>query len=580
MGPGDSGIKAFRLEDSGLGEASPVEEVDLTVEKPAASANFFARSLAQASADVAQGTPLIQEFREMMRESRDALVDDPAPAAVLPTSASEWALGATAVEPSAGDSQSEGLDYLTPAPVDLDALLLEGAAETEAEDSGLRDFSDEFQATGEESDTESQPLGEFLGEFYGGTPLDTEVGLPATVLAEMDPAVTQIRTRLGEDRTQVSRETGHDYLRLAQHFARLRDRQTAIKYYETARQIFAGHAQQFMVGVTLNELGICHDDSGYLDAALQHYQEALEILGPLNNPEARARVLANMAEVYRQLQELPEAYRALRAAIDETNQNSDLSLGTAILNKMASLLIVLGQYSVADQIIRKNLRFYQHFHIPYGIAVCLSNLGHLYLTQGPAVAPQTRDHLQAAIRLKAEVGAEAEAVDDWIRLAKVHIQLRTPAEAEPCLLRALELVREYDLGKREAEVYLELGQYYRYRGDYAEAEAYLRLAGAEFQAYGRALEEMRTHLAVASLLLGPLGRPDDAIPLLGDAEAFFEEGGRWADVGDAALLASQYYTRIGDADSARAAAAKAAWAFNLAGHPHQAAQATEFSKLF
>jgi CHAT domain-containing protein/Tfp pilus assembly protein PilF len=346
---------------------------------------------------------------------------------------------------------------------------------------------------------------------------------PAT---EQDRALQEARLLEGEFQRLLRANKHRDALPLAERALELREKVLPpehpdvvaaltslarlyhdLGYYEKAEPLYrrAIAIREKTVGkknrafaATLNDLARLYADQNKYAEALPLYQQTLTIWEELFGPEHAgvATLLNNLANLsrdtgdYDKAEQLHRRALAIREKIDPSHLDVALSL-----NNLANLYRAQGKYAEAEPLHRRALEIREKKFPPNhpDIALSLNNLGNLYHDQGNRAATEPlfqraltilrqaygEEHPDIAMTLNNlgifhfDKGDYAQAVSYYRRSVTIREKL-FGSDAR----RALAIREKIGGGEHYKMAILldNLGNLYRARGQYAEAEAHLTRA--------------------------------------------------------------------------------------------------------
>ncbi|MEI5640903.1 MULTISPECIES: tetratricopeptide repeat protein [unclassified Pseudoalteromonas] len=221
------------------------------------------------------------------------------------------------------------------------------------------------------------------------------------------------------------------------HVYRLRaDYKTARAHAERAITIAEQHQDDSRLASFYNQLGIALDYMGKIELALNAHEQSLQKQRTLNNQQGISNSLYNIAELYRDLEELERALSYFRQAL-----KVDLTLGNPrhIANsygKVGQVLLQLGQHTEAKSNIEKGLALTREMQADSDTAWQLSNLVNVQLALGEQ--EQALSHAKEALELAVNSGAKRTERAAKLSLANAYLAMAQPQLAKTQLEQLLE----------------------------------------------------------------------------------------------------------------------------------------------
>ena len=184
-----------------------------------------------------------------------------------------------------------------------------------------------------------------------------------------------------------------------------------------------------------NMLAMSHEILGRLDEALIIYEEAFESLSQCGQKDYAAGIIVNMGVAHYYSGNRGEALKYYLRALDYARENQLREQESKLLNNIAVVYRELKQYPQAIEIYKSSLQIKKELHDSLGYANTLENLGlaYSYINHGTMAI----DHLNEAIRWYLQTGKQTEADQAQLSLGHIHLQLGHWMEAETILTQLL-----------------------------------------------------------------------------------------------------------------------------------------------
>jgi CHAT domain-containing protein/tetratricopeptide (TPR) repeat protein len=254
----------------------------------------------------------------------------------------------------------------------------------------------------------------------------------------------------------------------------------------------AGGARPVALATAYNELGIDYRHLGRFDEAIAVYERSLAIADSIRNPESRARVLFNLANVHAQLGDLDSAIALLEASLPLVEQIGDPRGLPFVLGGLGDIHLRAGNRETARGYLARALESNRRAGLPYGEAVTLVGLGSLELAD--ANEPAATTHLRAALAIADSLGYGRQRAGARAGLARA-AAARGDGRAARRWADAAVLVAD-SLGDPEAQ-----HEALEARASALEAAGDARAAAAWLDAIAL-LESWRGRLALGDLRMG------------------------------------------------------------------------------
>ncbi|RPI52153.1 MAG: hypothetical protein EHM56_08715, partial [Chloroflexi bacterium] len=175
---------------------------------------------------------------------------------------------------------------------------------------------------------------------------------------------------------------------------------------EKALRLYEGLNSPFDVGMVCHDLGYTSELLGDLDAAIEHYQAALDRWQQLGNPGPWANTLNGLGVIYHQQGKYEEAQLALEGALEKCQAAGDLRVEAYVWASLGDLHRDLGAFQRAKQAYEQALEVTHHCRIGFIITYTLSALANVARLQGDL--GQCARQLQKAMDLAGKHGSDYE----------------------------------------------------------------------------------------------------------------------------------------------------------------------------
>ena len=228
-----------------------------------------------------------------------------------------------------------------------------------------------------------------------------------------------------------------------------------------------GDETQAAAAGRLFQQGIRHYYRNQFSAAIQAWQQALDLYRSLGNRQGEARSLGNLGNVAyaqgRYLQAIDWHQQSLAIAQEIGDRPSE----SASLGNLGLAYDSLGQYQRAIELQQQALAIDRELGDREGEATSLNNLGLAYRSLGQyQLALEVH---QQSLAIKREMGNRSGEVDSLGNLGLIYLSLGQYQQAIEWQQQALDLVREIGDRRDEASILSNLGLAYHALGQYQQA---------------------------------------------------------------------------------------------------------------
>lgn len=222
-----------------------------------------------------------------------------------------------------------------------------------------------------------------------------------------------------------------------------------------------------------NLKGIINRDQSDLRDALDNYLQALKLFEELKLPTKIAGIQNNIGLIYAEIKEYRTALAYYFKAEKINKAGNKKNHLATIYNNIATCYQKLEQYSSAKFYLNKSLALRQERADTLGMAMAYHNIGVNYqLTGNKDSAIYFFHHsLGYLARMSPNIGHAY----NYLELGNTFLQQDKPDEAEPYLLKALQISEKSELDGVKVEVYKYLSDLYRRKNDYKKAFTFQNL---------------------------------------------------------------------------------------------------------
>ncbi len=271
-----------------------------------------------------------------------------------------------------------------------------------------------------------------------------------------------------------------------------RDLLSSAKYLELALKNYKADNDLLHIAICHNELGLIQEEDGFFETAIYHFNDSLEILKDLNDPQKIIKTLNNLGNAYYLIKDLENAYKFYQEALQLSKQENFRVEEIKSASNLVEVLYLLKDYDRIKRILARNAEFFKENEDVYGIILTDIKNGKLYfiMSEDYDLAYQ---HLTNALDLikniRNTVSIFIRAKLEWecfLYLGKLHLIRKNIIDAENSLLQSLEAVRIFGVRDNinEGEILEELAKLYSTKRDDKRAVEYYNLAYEIYYKFG------------------------------------------------------------------------------------------------
>ncbi len=375
-------------------------------------------------------------------------------------------------------------------------------------------------------------------EYYDINVIDDE---------SIDLELTHLEEQLTESE-KLGENMGDLLLRKASLYYKKRDFPKASKNLELALENFLEEKDLINVIICHNELGLIHEETGFFDQAIYHFDRALSTLEDLSDDIKKIQVLNNLGNVYYLINDLEHSYKYYQDALNLAEKESMEVEAIKTSSNLVEVLLSLKDFDRVKKILKRNLEFFTHNDDVYGIIQTRIKYGKLYYYLGDNYYDQSYNCLTSVLALidtiKNQISIFTKKKLEWecfLYLGHLNSLWDNDLEAEDNFLKSLEAVRTFEVQENIMEgIVLEaIAKFYSLKGEDGKAIDYYQYSNDIYQKFGdkSKIGEMKYHVATIF---------QDYIQDEQKAILYFEESLEIFDSLNNAKMAAEILNKLGD----------------------------------
>ncbi|MFX1417722.1 MAG: tetratricopeptide repeat protein [Promethearchaeota archaeon] len=310
-----------------------------------------------------------------------------------------------------------------------------------------------------------------------------------------------------------------------------RDLLKALKNLELAVKNFGEVNDSNNLAICHNEMGIIHEDNGFFDQAIYHFNRSLDILKELNDINKIVKVLNNLGNVYFIINDLEQSYHFYQKAFKLSQQENLKYEEIKSSSNLVEVLYLLKDFNRIKKILARNLEFFRENEDIYGIIQTEIKYGKLYFIIGEDYN-ESYDHLNKALelinRLNDNISVYIKAKLEWelyLYLGKIYQIWDNSTKAENLFIQSLEAVRIFEIGDniKEGEILENIADLYLSKGEIKRAIEYFELSREIFYKFGDNKKNAELKFKIGKIYLEFEGDASQAMNFFEEALEIYED---------------------------------------------------------
>lgn len=248
----------------------------------------------------------------------------------------------------------------------------------------------------------------------------------------------------------------------------------AQKYYLDAMKLAEGISDSVVIARLNNNISYTYQNMGDYETALFHQQKAKEIYTDLNNDYSLSFVLNGIFLTMMDLGLHQQAEPYIRKSLEIREKLEIPRLLDIAYHNLAWNFEKQGKRDSAIIYYQKSLELSRVLENPYEITQTLENIGSLYQRSGDL--ENALAYYNEALAINREISRPVSTADDLVRIARIAVRKNDLENATAFYNEALEWMQEVNDPKYLSNLYLDLANLERLKGNYGKAKDYISKA--------------------------------------------------------------------------------------------------------
>ena len=347
---------------------------------------------------------------------------------------------------------------------------------------------------------------------------------------EIEQSIKEIDASI--EKEQISGGSiGELLLKKASVYYKKRDFSESLKILRLALNNFTEEDDFLNIAICHNEMGLIHEDNGFYNDAIYHFEISIENLKRINETKKLILVYNNTANIFYLLKDLEHAYEYYNKALELAKQEN-LMLEVKTSSNLVDILFALKNYEKIARILNRNIEYFRQNKDYHGIIISMIKMGKLSYHLGNYESSEktltNSLNLIDKLKIQNDLSSFVKAKLNWegfLYLGKLHLSQNQFNEAENYLLSSLEAIRTIESGEdiNEALVLKNLAKLYVLNGTYQTAIDYYNLSSEIYYKFGEDDRVAQIKYKKAQIYLNHLRDDTEAIKNFEEALDIFED---------------------------------------------------------
>ena len=308
------------------------------------------------------------------------------------------------------------------------------------------------------------------------------------------------------------------------------DLATSLKILESALNSFMDENDLVNIAISHNEIGLIHEENGFYDDAIYHFEQATNILEDAEDYNKLIQTYNNLANIYYILKDIEHSYEYYDKALKLSEQENLVSEEIKTSSNLVEILFYLKDYERIERILKRNLEYFRQRDDIYGVIVSISKMGKLYYNLGSTHYKQADQILREALDLIKKVRTQDVIYKAKLRwecflyLGKVNLAWNKEDLAESFFMRSLESLRNFENESiKECSILESIAFLYEVKAEYQKAVEFYSLCYEIFQKFGNDFEVASLKYKVAQIYSEYIKEETVAIKFFEEALEIFKD---------------------------------------------------------
>ncbi|TFG25291.1 MAG: tetratricopeptide repeat protein [Promethearchaeota archaeon] len=330
--------------------------------------------------------------------------------------------------------------------------------------------------------------------FYNSEPIGEPIEYHTQIVfdEELEKKLNEIEEELNE-KERKGEKIGDLLIEKASLYFKKRDLDSSLKNLEFALKNFQEDQDLLKIAICHNEIGLLHEERGFFDQAIFHFDEAHLILTNIGDIQKRVQVLNNLGNVYYLIKDWNQAYHHYQKALELSEKHQLDFEAIKSSSNLVEILFIFNDYDRIQKILQNNLAFFKERDDLYGIILTRIKYGKLFYNFGKNYYDQSYQNFMKVLELidmiNEKISIFLKAQLEWecyLFLGKLNLLWDNDLESEDFFLKSLEAVRTFEVADhiKEGIVLENIGNMYTLRGEDQKAIEYYNFAKEIYEKFG------------------------------------------------------------------------------------------------
>ncbi len=308
----------------------------------------------------------------------------------------------------------------------------------------------------------------------------------------------------------------------------------ALKTLEITLKIFQDDKDLLNISIVNNEMGIIQEELGFFDAAVYHFEMAIESLISLNDFSRLIQVYNNIGNVYYLLKDIEHAYEFYNKALILAQKNNLILAEMKTASNLVDTLFILKENDRIERILERNLGYFKLKKDIYGTIITLSKLGKFYFNLREDKSDKAYEYINEAIKMINNLSNDGQGLivikaqlewENIFYLGRLYLAFNDYIKAENYFLKSLESIRTFEVEDsiNEGIVLENLAQLYELKGEYLRSIEYYELCAEIYSKYGDEFKKAELKTKIAHIYADLMEEKSESIRFFEEALIIFEE---------------------------------------------------------
>jgi tetratricopeptide (TPR) repeat protein len=254
-------------------------------------------------------------------------------------------------------------------------------------------------------------------------------------------------------------------------YSRQGDNQLTIEGFSQALAIGLQLKNDPLIAANYMNLGVVYMNLSKNDSAMIYSNLALELFKKTNDKNGQIKCYRNIGNVYYGLSDFGKTIQFYQLSLQLALEMNDQLNVAKSYNNLSEIYLHLGDHATATDLLFKSIKIKEQLDDKFSLAKGYTGVAKLYLAQKEY--HKALIYFRKSLQISLNLNSVSEIGSNYNSIATVYCFINKADSAIVFYNKALELFKQIDYTYGIANIYINLGDEYRKKQDFAQAETLL-----------------------------------------------------------------------------------------------------------